>query len=86
MTCRCVAPVDITVYRNPASEEGRQAMLFFERKGVRWDDVDVTVDAAARQQIQSLSGQAERPVIVVDGQVFVGYDPATLEPLVPSRF
>jgi hypothetical protein len=86
MTCRCVAPVDIIVYRDPGSEEGRETMLFFERKGVRWDDMDVTVDAAARQQMQTLSGQADRPVIVVDGQVFIGYDPATLEPLVPSHF
>lgn len=86
MTCRCTASVDITLYRDPASAEGRQALLFIESKGVRWEDVDVTVDAGARLQMLALSGQAERPVLVVDGQVFVGFDPAVLEPLVPSRF
>lgn len=86
MTCRCVAPVDITVYRNPATEEGREALLFLERKGVRWTDVDVTTDADGLEQAQALSGQADRPVIVVDGRVIVGCDPAALEPLVPSHF
>ena len=86
MTCRCVAPVDITVYRFPASAEGRQAVQYFERKGVRWDDMDVTADPGALQQMQALSGQTVRPVIVVDDQVVVGFDPLVLDPIVPSRF
>ncbi len=86
MTCRCVAPVEITVYRDPESAEGRQTLLFFESKGIQWEDVDVTADASALQQMQALSGQTERPVIVVDGQVLIGCDLASLEPLVPSHF
>jgi glutaredoxin len=61
-------------------------MLFFERKGVRWDDVDVISNPSALQEMRALSGQTERPVIVVDGQVIVGCEPEVLEPLVPSRF
>jgi hypothetical protein len=86
MTCRCVPNVDVTVYRDPKSAEGREAMLFFERKGVRWDDMDVTTSPSALREMRALSGQSARPVIVVDGQVIVGCDPAVLEPLVPSRF
>ncbi len=86
MTCRCVAPTDITVYRDPATPEGRQASLYFDRKGVQWEDVDVTVDSGALRNMRALSGQTDRPVIVIDGQVIVGCDPAILEPLVPSRF
>jgi glutaredoxin len=61
-------------------------MLFFERKGVRWEDMDVTTSPSALREMRVLSGQTVRPVIVVDGQVIVGCDPAVLEPLVPSRF
>lgn len=86
MTCRCVAPVDITLYRDPATAEGREALLYFERKGVRFEDVDVTADASGIRQMLVLSGQTQRPVIVVDEQVLVGFDVAQLEPLVPSRF
>jgi glutaredoxin len=86
MTCRCVAPVDITLYRDPTTPEGRQASLYFEHKGVRWEDMDVTADPEALSQMRALSGQTDRPVIVIDGQVIVGYDPEILEPVVPSRF
>jgi glutaredoxin len=78
--------VEIKVYRDPESAEGREALLFFESKGIQWQDVDVTAEAGALQQMQALSGQTERPVIVVDGQVLIGCDPASLEPLVPSHF
>ncbi len=86
MGCRCVAPADITVYRDPSSLEGREASLYLERKGVRWEDHDVTADPGALQQMRVLSSQTTRPVIVIDGQVIVGFDPESLEPLVPSRF
>ncbi len=86
MTCRCVAPVDIMLYRDPKSAEGREAMLYFERKGVQWEDVDVSANPSALRDMRVLSGQTERPVIVIDGRVIVGCEPAVLEPLVPSRF
>jgi glutaredoxin len=77
---------DITVYRDPTTAEGREVSLYLGRKGVRWDDVDVTADPNAREQMRALSGQTERPLIVIDGTQFVGYDPEVLDPAVPSRF
>ncbi len=86
MTCRCMPPTDITVYRDPTTNEGRQISLYLDRKGVQWQDSDVTADPSALARMQELSGQTERPVIVVDGTVFVGYVPEFLDPAVPSRF
>ncbi len=86
MGCRCVAPVDVTIYRDPATTEGREAKLYFDRKGVQHEDFDVTADPGALRQMRALSGQTDRPVIVVDGRVLVGYDPEVLDPIVPSRF
>lgn len=86
MTCRCVPSVDVTLYRDPASAEGRQARSYFDRKGVRYEDLDVAADSAAFQHMEALSGQHERPVIVVDGRILVGYDQAALELIVPSLF
>jgi len=84
--CRCVAPVDITLYRAPGSVEGRDARQYFDRKGVACEDVDVTSTPDALQQMEALSGQTERPVIVVDGKVLVGFSPSLLDPIVPSLF
>lgn len=86
MTCRCVPPVDITLYRAPASAEGRQMFLHVERKGVCLEDIDVSADPDALQRMRALSGQDDRPVIVIDGEVFVGYDPDFIDRSVPSRF
>jgi len=86
MGCRCVPSVVITLYREPASAEGQSAREYFERKGMRYDDVDTVADPVARQQMLALSGQTDRPVIVVGGEVVVGYDPEVLDPIIPSRF
>lgn len=86
MPCKCMCNVDVVILRTPESAEGKQAKQFFDRKGVAYEDLDVTADAKALQRMQELSGQTERPVIVVDDQVFVGFDQERIEPRVPSFF
>ena len=86
MTCRCVASVYVTIYSNPTSTETRDARNFFNRKGIPFEDLDISTDLQARQKIHELSGQAERPVIIVDEKIFIGFDPSQLESAVPSLF
>ncbi len=86
MPCKCVGSVYITLYRPPDSAEGRQVQHFFERKAVAFEDLDVSTDPQALHRMRALSGQVERPVIVVDDRIFVGFDPSELERLVPSLF
>ena len=86
MTCRCMPATDITVYRDPTTAEGREASLYLDRKGVQWEDVDVTADPDALEKMRTLSGQTDRPLFVIDGLQFVGCDPEVLDPAVPSRF
>lgn len=61
-------------------------LLHLERKGVCMEDIDVSADPAALARMRDLSDQIERPVIVIDGQVVVGYDPDFIDCSVPSRF
>jgi hypothetical protein len=75
-----------TLNRDPKSAEGREATLYFDRKGVRREDVAVTANPPALRERQGLSNQTEHPVIVVDGQVIRGCELEALEPLAPSRF
>jgi S1-C subfamily serine protease len=49
--------------------------------GVRYDEVDVSRDAVAAAELVRRSGQRGVPVITVDDQVVVGFDPKRLEML-----
>lgn len=84
MPCRCVPAVDITIYRVPASQEGRQVQAYFNRRGVAYEDYDVSSDPIALAQMQALSGQTEKSVVVINDQVLVGYVPDQFDLLVPS--
>lgn len=86
MPCKCIGSVDVTIYRVPASREGSDVKNYFDRKGVRYEDLNVEVDPKAFETMKHLSGQTVRPVIVIDDRVFVGFDPAELEHFVPSFF
>jgi len=88
MPCLCglVPSVYVTIYRSNASKEGNQVADYFNRKGICYDDYDISSDALAFQKMQELSGQTEQPVVVVDDKVFVGFNPEQLDLVVPSRF
>ncbi len=49
--------------------------------GVRYDDIDVSRDPVAASEMVRRSGQRGVPVITVDDQVVVGFDPQKLETL-----
>src|SRR5450830_867846 len=49
--------------------------------GVRYDDIDVSRDPVAASEMVRRSGQRGVPVITVDKQVVVGFDPQKLETL-----
>ena len=86
MPCKCVPSVFVTIYSTPASVEGQQARYFFNRKGVPYEELDVSADPQALQRLRELSGQTDRPVIVVNDRVFVGFDHSQMESAVPSLF
>jgi len=86
MPCKCLGAVDVTIFRTTDSKEGIELKQFFDRKGVCYEDMDVTKDPKELQRMIELSGQAERPIALIDEKVVIGYDPVELEPLVPSFF
>jgi glutaredoxin len=84
MPCKCVPSVDITIYRMPDCREGRQAHDYFEDMAIAFKDLDASEDPQALRKMQGLSGQTQRPVIVVRDRVFVGFHRAELELVMPS--
>jgi glutaredoxin len=86
MPCKCVPSVFVTIYSTPTSVEGEEARNFFNRKGVPFEELDIAADPQALQRLRELSGQTDRPVIVVNDHVFVGFDDSQMESAVPSLY
>lgn len=86
MPCKCVPSVDVIIYGITTSPETQQMRDFLNRKGVRYEELDVLAHPQFLQDLKELSGQTERPVVVVNDRVFVGFNRDQLERAVPSLF
>jgi glutaredoxin len=51
---------------------------FFTEKGVPFTNHDVSQDAVKRQEMIEMTGQLGVPVIVINGEIMVGFDRARL--------
>jgi glutaredoxin len=56
-----------------------QALDWLDAHGIKYEKLDVLEDAAARKEMQALSGQTLAPVIEVDGKVLADFDVRQLE-------
>ena len=57
---------------------------YLSRQSIPFRDVDVSGDAMAAQEMVRISGQQGVPVIVVDGQVVVGFDRTKLDQIISA--
>jgi glutaredoxin-like YruB-family protein len=73
--------MDVKIYTTPTCGYCHQAKKFLAKLGVNYTEYDVSRDRSAAEKMVSLSGQMGVPVIVVDGQVIIGFDRARLEQL-----
>lgn len=54
---------------------------FFEKNNIQYQEFNVAADLKAREEMIHVSGQLGVPVITVDGEVVIGYDPEELSRL-----
>ena len=71
----------VIVYSTPTCPYCIYAKEYFKEKNVSFEDVDVTKDRARAQEMVSKSGQMGVPVIDIDGNVLVGFQPDMFEKL-----
>jgi len=57
------------------------AKSYFNQKGVKYKEIDVSADQKAAQEMVAKSGQMGVPVIDIDGQLTVGFDRPRLQQL-----
>jgi len=76
--------MNIDVYTTPACGYCHQVKEFLSQRGVKFKEYDVSVNRADADEMVRKSGQTGVPVIIVDGQVVVGFDHARLEQLLSN--
>ena len=69
-----VRPAEVTVYTTPTCPWCHKAKAWFRDKKIRYKEVDVTTDKSGLEEMVRISGQTGVPVIVVGGEVIVGFN------------
>ncbi len=66
--------MDIKIFSTPTCPYCKMAKEYLSAQNISYADIDVSADDAARNQMVELSGQMGVPVIVIDGDLIVGFD------------
>ena len=76
--------MEIKVYSTPTCPYCKMAKTYLDEKGIKYQDFDVTQDAAAKDEMIEKSGQMGVPVITVDGELVIGFDRERLDNLLKA--
>ena len=71
----------VIVYSTPTCPYCVYAKEYFKQNNVAFEDVDVTKDRAKAQEMVTKSGQMGVPVIDIDGNILVGFQPDAFDSL-----
>ncbi len=68
----------IEIYSTPTCHYCHLAKDFLTKNNISYVEYNVATDLAKRKEMVEVSGQLGVPVIVIDGEVSVGFDEAAL--------
>ena len=71
--------VEVEIFTTPTCIWCRKTKEWFKEHKVKYEEHDVSVDDKAREEMIEKSEQMGVPVILVDGQVIVGFDEQALK-------
>jgi len=69
----------VKVYSTPSCPWCNIAKEFLKKNNVSFEEIDVSQDMIAAQEMMIKSGQMGVPVIEIDGQMIVGFDEQKLK-------
>ena len=69
-----VRPAEVTIYTTPTCPWCHRAKAWLRDKKIRYREIDVTTDRSGAEEMVRISGQTGVPVIVVGGEVIVGFN------------
>lgn len=71
----------VIVYSTPTCPYCVYAKDFFKENDIPFEDIDVTKDSSQAQEMVRKSGQMGVPVVDIDGNILVGFQPEAFEQL-----
>ena len=72
---------NIIIYSTPSCPYCVMAKSFFKEKGIAFEDVDVSRDHMKAQEMVNKSGQMGVPVVEINGNIVVGFQPNVFDQL-----
>jgi len=69
----------VIVYSTPTCPYCHMVKNFLAQNNIPFEDIDVSFDQRAAQEMIQKSGQMGVPVIDIDGQIVVGFDKGRLK-------
>ena len=72
-------PNKVRLFIKPFCGWCHEAQDWLQERGIAYQELDVTSDRAARNEMFELTGQSKAPCIEVDGQVLADFDTDQLE-------
>ena len=76
--------MEIKVYSTSTCPYCKMAKEYLNSKGVSYQDIDVSNDQAAAEEMVKVSGQMGVPVVVINGQPIVGFDKSRIDSLISA--
>jgi glutaredoxin-like YruB-family protein len=77
--------MSVVVYTTPTCGFCRQVKAYLNQRGVPFTEYDVSRDPQAAAEMVRLSGQRGVPVVLIDGQVVVGFNQPLIDQLLARR-
>ncbi len=71
--------VKVKIYSTPTCPYCKAAKEFFNEKGVKFEDIDISKDKEAAKEMTEKSGSTSVPVIEIDGKMIIGFDREKIE-------
>ncbi|MFA5793912.1 MAG: glutaredoxin domain-containing protein [Candidatus Brocadiia bacterium] len=71
----------VKVYSTPTCPWCVKVKDFLSRRNILFEDIDVSKDPDNAKELLEVSGQYGVPVITMDDQIVIGFDPIRIEEL-----
>lgn len=76
-----MADKEVIIYSTPTCPTCKRAKEYLARKGIAYTERNVVGDREVAKEMIQKSGQMGVPVIIVDGEVLVGFNQSQLDEL-----